>query len=153
MLKPKALDHVGLIVADLDRSLRFYEALGLVLLRRRERGNGASSAVLKIGAHEINVFCNPDLIMANRDGLQRIDHLCLSMEAATINDLIAALREAGIGIARGPVGRSNGTALFVHDPDGLRVELLVKDDAARSGNARSSPDMRRPVAPGAISRL
>jgi catechol 2,3-dioxygenase-like lactoylglutathione lyase family enzyme len=55
MLRPKALDHVGLIVTDLDRSLRFYKALGLELLRRSERCTG-SSAVLKVGAQEINVF-------------------------------------------------------------------------------------------------
>ena len=53
MLRPKALDHVGLIVTDLDRSLRFYKALGLELLRRSERCTG-SSAVLKVGAQEIN---------------------------------------------------------------------------------------------------
>jgi catechol 2,3-dioxygenase-like lactoylglutathione lyase family enzyme len=51
MLRPKALDHVGLIVTDMDRSLRFYQALGLELMRRSERGAG-SSAVLKVGAQE-----------------------------------------------------------------------------------------------------
>jgi len=58
---------------------------------------------------------------------QRVDHLCLAMDYRTIDDLIAALHESAIDIANSPVKRSDGAALFVHDPDGLRVELLVKD--------------------------
>jgi catechol 2,3-dioxygenase-like lactoylglutathione lyase family enzyme len=107
MLRPKALDHVGLIVTDLDRSLRFYKALGLELLRRSERCTG-SSAVLKVGAQEINVFCNSN--SADRSGPQRIDHFCLMMEGATIDDVVQALREAGLGIASGPVKRREGAA-------------------------------------------
>jgi len=125
MLKPKRLDHVGIIVTDMDRSLDFYtEGLGLELLRRRGAGR-ESFAALRIGHAEFNVFCNPHL--ASEGTPQRVDHLCLVMDYATIDDLIMALREARIGIASGPVKRSDGNALFVHDPDGLRVELLVKD--------------------------
>jgi catechol 2,3-dioxygenase-like lactoylglutathione lyase family enzyme len=50
MLRPKALDHVGLVIADLDRGLRFYvKGLGLELLRRRERTDGESSAGSRSG--------------------------------------------------------------------------------------------------------
>ena len=124
MLRPKALDHVGLIVTDMDRSLRFYTALGLELLRRSERGTG-SSAVLKVGAQEINVFCNPDY--ADSGGPQRIDHFCLMMDSVTIDDVVFALREAGLGIASGPTKRRDGAAVFLADPDGIRVELQVRD--------------------------
>jgi catechol 2,3-dioxygenase-like lactoylglutathione lyase family enzyme len=125
MLKLKALDHVGLFVTDMDRSLRFYtEGLGLELLRRRGAGREGFAA-LKAGNAELNVFCNPD--SAGGDAPQSVDHLCLVMDYATIDDLIAALHEAEIGIASGPVKRSDGMALFVRDPDGLRVELLVKE--------------------------
>ena len=125
MLKPKALDHVGIIVTDMDRSLRFYtEGLGLKLLRRRGAGRDAFAA-LKIGDLEFNVFCNPTLV--SEGAAQHVDHLCLAMDYPTIDDLIAALNDAGIGIASGPVKRSDGNALFVRDPDGLRVELLVKE--------------------------
>jgi lactoylglutathione lyase len=125
MLKPKVLDHVGFVVTDMDRSLHFYtQRLGLELLRRRGAGR-ESFAALGVGNTEFNVFCNPDLISEGTP--QRVDHLCLVMDHPTIDDLITALAEAGIGIVSGPVERSDGNALFIHDPDGLRVELLVRD--------------------------
>ena len=127
MLRPRSFEHVGIVVADLDRSLRFYvDGLGLELLRRKRDGP-MGSAALKVGQAEINVFCNPNLSAAETDRPQRIDHLCLSMDSATIDALIAVIGEAGIPVASGPVRRSDGIALFVCDPDGIRVELLVKE--------------------------
>jgi len=125
MVRPKALDHVGLLVTDMDRSLRFYEALGLELLRRKgPNAEGVSSAVLRVGEQEINVFSDPAFVAAEKG--ERIHHFCLAMECAGIADLVAALRRAGIEIAKGPIERRDGTSLFVSDPDGVRVELIVK---------------------------
>ncbi len=46
-------------------------------------------------------------------------------------------REAAI--ARGPVKRRDGTALFVHDPDRLRVELQLKTPSSpEAGNPDGS---------------
>ncbi len=126
MLRPKALDHVGLIVSDMDRSVKFYQRLGLELLRRSEHGaEGASSAVLKVGDQEINLFCRPDFVSDHRDDPRGIDHFCLMMENVTIDDLVEALFQAGIHIVSGPVERRAGAALFVTDPDGARVELQI----------------------------
>jgi lactoylglutathione lyase len=125
MLKPAAFEHVGLVVTDMDRSLRFYtEGLGLELLRRRGAGREGFAA-LKVGQAEFNVFCNPDL--PDREEPERVHHLCLAMDCATIHDLIEALHAARIDIDSGPVKRSDGIALFVRDPDGMHIELLVKD--------------------------
>jgi catechol 2,3-dioxygenase-like lactoylglutathione lyase family enzyme len=127
MLRLKALDHVGLVVSDLDRSLRFYtEGLGLELLRRRERDGGASSAVLRVGNQEINVFCDPALAVPDSEAPQRIGHFCLEVDCASIEEVIAALRAAGIAIAGPPAQRRDGAAVFVTDPDGIRVELQIK---------------------------
>src|SRR5271169_2137499 len=102
MLRPKALDHVGLSVSDMDQSLRFYQILGLEPLRRSgQDAGGASSAVLKVGDQEINVFCNPDFVPAHGDDLRGIDHFCLMMESTTIDEIIGALRQAGIDIING----------------------------------------------------
>jgi glyoxylase I family protein len=129
MLRPKALDHVGLTVTDMDRSLRFYcEALGLELLRRSPTSAaGLASAVLKVGDQEINMFSNPAFAPVRLDdNLAGIDHFCLEIESATIDDLVGSLRQAGVNIAKGPVQRRDGISLFVSDPDGCRVELIVK---------------------------
>ena len=112
MLRPRAVDHVGVIVTDMERSLRFYQALGIELIRLPRRPGGAT--VLKAGETEINMFCNPDATAAG--GPQRLDHLCLDMDAATIDEVVAALGTVGITIASGPVGRSDGTALLFTTP-------------------------------------
>jgi lactoylglutathione lyase len=124
MLRPRAIDHVGIVVTDMDRSLQFYTALGMELVRYPRRPGGAT--VLKVGDKEINMFCNP--AAGGDGGPQRLDHLCLEMAAATIDDVVAALDTVRIAVVSGPVARSDGTALFVHDPDGARIELLVKHE-------------------------
>jgi catechol 2,3-dioxygenase-like lactoylglutathione lyase family enzyme len=128
MLKPKALDHVGLKVTDMDRSLRFYcDGLGLELLRRSDRGPGVASAVLRVGDQEMNLFSNPGFAAGTSDGNPPgLDHFCLEIDSASIDELVAALAHAGIAVAKPPVKRSDGISLFVSDPDGCRVELIVK---------------------------
>ena len=126
MLRPKALDHVGLVVGDMDRTLKFYGLLGLEVLRRRDRGGGVTSAVLRVGNQEINLFSQAGNVTAAASGPQTVDHFCLEMDCASIDALLSELERAGIAIASGPVERSDGTALFVRDPDGVRVELSVK---------------------------
>jgi catechol 2,3-dioxygenase-like lactoylglutathione lyase family enzyme len=47
MLRPTALDHVGLKVTDMDKTLDFYRRLGLTLLRASgPNADGLRSAVI-----------------------------------------------------------------------------------------------------------
>ena len=130
MLRLTVLDHVGLTVTDMDRSLAFYQALGFTVLRAvGPSAEGVRSAVIQVGAQEVNLFSRPDLVSSGSANPVGIDHFCLEVAAASIDDVVAELRRAGIEIARGPVKRRDGTALFVHDPDGVRVELQLKAPA------------------------
>ncbi len=127
MVQLKALDHVGLKVTDMDKTLDFYQRLGLTLLRTSgPNADGLRSAVIQVGSQELNVFSHPACVSSGQENPVGIDHFCLTVEAASIDDVIADLRQAGIEIVRGPVERRDGTALFVHDPDGVRVELQLK---------------------------
>lgn len=125
------LDHVGLNVTDMDRTLDFYRRLGLTILRTSGPGaDGGRAAVLQVGGQELNVFSRPDALAPQAESATGMDHFCLAVEAASIDEVLAHLREAGIDVARGPVKRRDGTALFVHDPDGVRVELQLRTAAA-----------------------
>jgi len=127
MLRPRALDHIGLKVADPDRTLSFYKALGLEVLRTSgPNAEGLRSAVVKVGSQEINVFCGPDFVPVDRENPVGMHHFCLNMEATSVADLIADLGRAGIEIFRGPVERETGISVFVHDPDGFKVELRIE---------------------------
>ena len=126
MLRPKALHHVALTVADMDKTLHFYQALGLTLLRTSGPGaDGVRSAVLRIGSQELNVFHTSGLVASDDEHRTGMHHYCLDMDAASMDDLIADLGEAGLRVVRGPVQRRDGTSVFVHDPDGVRVELRI----------------------------
>jgi len=130
MLRLTALDHVGLKATDMDETLRFYQRLGLTVLRAKgPDADGVRSAVIQVGTQELNVFSHPDFAASGGGTSVGLDHFCLIVEAASIEDVVAELRQAGIEIARGPVERRDGTALFVHDPDGVRVELQLKRPA------------------------
>jgi len=127
MPRLKTLDHVGLKVTDMDRSLAFYQRLGLTVLRTAgPKADGERSAVIQVGSQELNLFSHPDFASSGRENPVGMDHFCLEVEAASIDDVLADLRQAGIDVVTGPVQRRDGTALFVHDPDGVRVELQLK---------------------------
>jgi glyoxylase I family protein len=128
VLRLTGLDHVGLKVADLDRTLHFYQRLGLTLLRTRgPDADGVRTAVIQVGDQELNVFSGPGFVSSGQDNPVGMDHFCLIVDAASIDDVISVLRQVGIDVARGPVKRRDGVAVFVQDPDGVRVELQLKN--------------------------
>jgi catechol 2,3-dioxygenase-like lactoylglutathione lyase family enzyme len=120
------LDHVGLLSTDLDRTLAFYRALGLEILRvKGPDGDGVRSAVVRVGEQELNVFSAPGHVPADRERPVGMHHFCLNADAGSVEELIAELRHAGLEVFRGPVVRKSGVSVFLHDPDGVKVELRI----------------------------
>ena len=126
-MRLKALDHAGLKVKDLDRSLHFYQRLGLKVLRTKgSNAGGSRSAVIQVGDQELNVSCRPEYVSRGKDNAVGIDHFCLEVEAASIDEVVSDLRKAGIEVVDGPLERRDSTALILHDPDGITIELQLK---------------------------
>ena len=73
MLKITGLDHVGLLVTDMDKTLDFYRRLGLEVLRTSGAdAKGVRSAVMKVGGQELasaRLVGDPGL--DERDGRRR----------------------------------------------------------------------------------
>jgi catechol 2,3-dioxygenase-like lactoylglutathione lyase family enzyme len=127
LLRPTALDHIGLKVTDMDASLRFYaDVLGLEVLHTTgPHDNGGRSATIRAGEQKLDLFYRPDFVSADREKPVGMDHLCLTFDLDAVEPLIEHLRAHQVEIMWGPVTRHGTTSVYVYDPDGIHVELRV----------------------------
>ncbi|MCL2395898.1 MAG: VOC family protein [Acidimicrobiaceae bacterium] len=119
-LRVVGIDHVVLNVADVERSLDFYEkTLGLAPVRVDEwrRGDAPFPSVRVDDSFII------DLFPAAPNGAN-LDHFCLVVEPTDLDELAASGRfEVVTGPGRRFGARGDGMSLYVKDPDGNTVEL------------------------------
>lgn len=125
----RLIDHIQLVVADLDASRAFYEAVLQVL-------------DVPIGGGDKDYFWADELFVSSADSpaaqgeLTGRHHLAFQTRD---RDMVDAFYKAGL--ARG--GRDNGApgerpyhpgyyAAFVLDPDGNNIEAVYHGEAARS---------------------
>jgi lactoylglutathione lyase len=123
------LIHTCYRITDPERSLAFYEALGLE--QRRE---------LPIRDEAVNYFLGvpgrqqPELELTYNFGVDSYElGTAYGHIALTIDDMagtLAALAEKGIEPERPPYTVREGGSLlcFVRDPDGYRIELIERSD-------------------------
>jgi lactoylglutathione lyase len=116
--------HVGIRVADLERSLAFYSALGYTVVGTVPETELGSLTMLKLPGDEfvaLELVHRPDVGRIDPRGL---NHLVIKVEsiAATVADL------ATKGVAADPPSSPDGSEDFwtswVTDPDGYRIELV-----------------------------
>jgi catechol 2,3-dioxygenase-like lactoylglutathione lyase family enzyme len=113
------LDHVVLRVADMERSVAFYEGLGLATVRLEEWRRGEAPFVsMRVDAHTII-----DLQIGEVTGIN-IDHFALVVEGVDLTELAASGRFGDVHPPRDLYGaRGVGQGIYVKDPDGHNVEL------------------------------
>jgi catechol 2,3-dioxygenase-like lactoylglutathione lyase family enzyme len=142
------INHTGLTVSDLDRSVRFYrDLLGLTVDAERSR------AFTGEVAEKITGFpgAAPDIVLLRAGDLQALEliayrapkgkayrletcdvgsgHVCF--ETDDIQGLVQRLRAAGVVLRSDPVPlqspqNKGGYALYLLDPDGYTVELVQR---------------------------
>lgn len=140
------LQHVGLIVSDLERSRRFYaDALGLEEVPRPPNFTFAG-AWFRFGASEIHLLAEADTTGragATDSGLSAAFGLA-SHIALEVEDLAASrarLEANAVPLIGGPMPRGDGvTQVFFRDPDGYILELFQ-----RTGEDQSDAPERAPV--------
>jgi lactoylglutathione lyase len=136
--------HVGIHVAELERSIRFYEGLGLVLHSRRTRAEpylrdlvGYPGATLEVALMEVPGSTSVLEIIEYRDVDRSVvepvhanpgtTHFCLLV--GDLEVVHRRLMEAGVRFlseVQTPTAGPNegGRVVYLLDPDGIRVELL-----------------------------
>ncbi|GAB6040087.1 VOC family protein [Endothiovibrio diazotrophicus] len=119
-----SLHHVSLLVADTERSLRFYAGvLGMeVSGRRPELGfPGAWLEVGEGGQIHLLELESPDPVSGRPERGGRDRHVALMVD--DLAALRGALELAGIPFT---MSRSGRPALFCRDPDGNALELIER---------------------------
>jgi catechol 2,3-dioxygenase-like lactoylglutathione lyase family enzyme len=118
-MRVTALDHLVLRVADMERSVAFYESLGLATVRLDEWRRGEAPFVsMRIDDHTII-----DLQVGQITGVN-VDHLALVVEDVDLAELVASGRFGEVHTPRQLFGaRGVGEGIYVKDPDGHTVEL------------------------------
>lgn len=128
LIRVKHIDHVTIVVQDLDRSRDFY--VGVLGMREVERpGFSFPGLWFQAGPTQVHLIReHPESgpsghVIAADASISRTRHF-----AFEVADALAAKRsldELGVAIVAGPKSRPDGpTQLYVRDPDGHLVELF-----------------------------
>ncbi len=118
--------HTCYRIADIDRSVSFYEALGLEERRRMDLPDGATYVFMGLpgDADRLELTKNPGVDSYDLgDGYNHI-----AIAAADLDTALEQLAGQGIEPERPPyhVGEDGPRICFVRDPDGYRIELIEK---------------------------
>ena len=143
------VSHLGISIADLDRSLRFYcDVLGAAVVRAPYSGDSPSfsgrMAVVALGPHGLDLFEHAansgEQFEPARTGL---DHIGLTAESNEELQAWASWLDAG-DVRRSPIREvENVGAMFDFvDPDGIQLEFFFLDleKVAQSAFAAGLPD-------------
>ncbi len=145
-MKILGLDHVSVVVADLDRSLAFYHGLlGIPILGRGEEKDGGATAILGMkSAHfrfadldlgsgqilELLQFVGPRVSTRSRRPDVSRGHFGLRVD--DLAKAVSRLRKSGFRPRTDPVELEapawwqGARCVYVTDPDGTTVELVER---------------------------
>ena len=117
--------HIGLRVADLERSLAFYTGLGYEVLGSVPETAFGSLTMLKLPGDDfvtLELVCHPDY--APTDGDSPLSHFVIQVDdmEATRTRLMA--RGVDVDGPDSPDGTPDFLTALLADPDGNRIELV-----------------------------
>lgn len=124
--------HTMIRVHNLDKSLAFYQCLGMKEIRRKEVPEGKYTLIYvgfddnAAGQAEIELTYNWGHDVPYEIGTG-FGHLALGVD--NIKDVVEAVRQFGGKVTResGPVKFGTTVIAFVEDPDGYKIELIQTD--------------------------
>ena len=118
-MKVERIDHLNITVADIDRSIEFYDR---VLGTRSER-IGEGRAALLFGQQKIHLDLAGSTAMSGEKRMPA--HICFITETP-IAEVAAHLESCGVPIRmQGPRAGATGTiqSVYIDDPDQHSIEI------------------------------
>jgi catechol 2,3-dioxygenase-like lactoylglutathione lyase family enzyme len=111
VLRAKTLNHVSLIVSNLDRSVAFYQRLFGLEVKSVQTGG----VNLAVGDAFLGVY------QAGANAMPHINHFCFGLEQFDPEGAVQALEQAGAPAESRE--RDGVVQVYTADPDNLRVQL------------------------------
>ncbi len=129
--------HVGLRVADLERSIAFYTSVGYEVLGQVPATELGTLTMLKLPGDE---FVALELVHDPQDhsvGPGGLSHLVIHVEDVHVT--VGRLAERGVHTEKpaSPNGSMDFWTVWVSDPDGYRIEFVEWPDGHPDGMTRS----------------
>jgi catechol 2,3-dioxygenase-like lactoylglutathione lyase family enzyme len=117
MIEANGIDHIVLHVNDVARAKKFYaEVLGMTVYRENDK-----QVFLHAGQQGVALF------KKQRDtpltGGNDLNHLALNVATGTYETLKAELEKHGVAVSGRP---GEDRCIYFHDPDGHRLQLMVR---------------------------
>lgn len=124
-----ALDHLVLTVADVPRSLAFYQrVLGLKPVEFKPGRHALHFGDQKINLHQAGVVVDPNVRHATPGSAD----LCFRTRMP-LNEWVAHLAEQGVTVIQGPVkatgARQTLSSIYFYDPDENLIEVANEVEA------------------------
>lgn len=131
MPQVKALDHLVLTVADIARSVRFYEGALGITAEAFPVADGSQRWALKFGDQKINLHSIEAPFVPHADvPTAGSADLCFLTDTP-LADWTLHLAGLGVAVIDGPVRRTGATgpimSIYMRDPDGNLIEVAVRD--------------------------
>lgn len=122
-MKVQRIDHVVLTVADIERTLAFYErVLGMTAVSFGEGRRALAFGDQKLNLHQAGREFEPKALRPTPGAID----LCLVTDVP-LDEVAAHLRSESVVIEHGPVdkigARSTLRSLYFRDPDGNLIEV------------------------------
>ncbi len=123
------LDHVGVKVTDLDRSIRFYSDLfGFEMVDRRMLGrSNVEAAAMEVGGSIIFLLNEASFRSRSPEEHGGVDHFCLTFTDPEFREILDRTKAMGVRLEGGVVPRTGATgrsdSQYILDPDGNQIEV------------------------------
>ena len=131
-----SLDHLVLTVADIDRTVAFYQHLGMTA-EPFTVADGTRRMSRKFGRQKINLHPRQGPYAPHaKTPMPGTADLCF-LSDTPVAEWAAHLKHNGLGIEEGPVHRTGATgpilSIYLRDPDGNLIEISNPAQPQSSG--------------------
>ncbi len=146
------LNHAVLFVADLDRSLDFYQqAFGMVVVAREPRANAAFLRLPRSGNHHDLGLFGVGAQPPRPRGSLGLYHLAWQVD--TIDELEEArLTLVELDALKGESSHGATKSVYAQDPDGNEFEVMWMLPQAHWGEYENAAPVERLDMPGEVAR-